>query len=134
MTGSNVDEQIVLTLLVAAGDPGVSVPSLTNLLAPILSTGIVGIVLIMLIFEIGFITKKSADRERDALRLAHENEIKTKDEQLAQLKADIAELKQANGALQVLTQEKMIPALVQATEVSRAYVTELARRNDRHGD
>lgn len=116
-------------MMFAAGDP--SLPSVTTLVAPILSTGIVGIVLVMLIFEVGFITKKSADRERDASKLAHEGELKTKDEQIAQLKADNAELKQANGALQVLTQEKMIPALVQATEVSRAYVTELARRNDR---
>lgn len=123
----------MLTLL-ASGDPSGSLPGLATLLAPILSTGIVGIVLVMLIFEIGFITKKSADREREAQRLAHENEIKTKDEQVAQLKADVGELKAANGALQVLTQEKMIPALVQATEVSRAYVTELARRNDRHRD
>lgn len=122
---------VILRLLAAGSGSGVDV---TNLLAPILSTGIVGVILVMLIFEVGFITKKSADRERAAQQLAHENETKAKDDQINQLKADVAELKAANGGLQVLTQEKMIPALVQATEVSRAYVTELARRNDRRGD
>jgi len=120
-----------LLLLAADSTDGGSGIDVTSLLAPILSTGIVGIVLIMLIFEIGFITKRSADREREASDEAHKAEIKAKDDMIDGLKADIAELKLANATLQTLTQDKMIPALVQATEVSRAYVTELARRNDR---
>lgn len=107
---------------------------LTSLLAPILSTGIVGVVLIMLIFEIGFITKRSADRERSTLEDSHRAELAVKDDLIDGLKADVSELKLANAQLQTLTQDKMIPALVQATEVSRAYVTELARRNDRNRD
>lgn len=118
----------VVWLAAADNSSGIDVGSL---LAPILSTGIVGIVLIMLIFEVGFITKKSADRERDAIKSSHDAELKVKDDLVETLRADIGELKQANASLQVLTQDKMIPALVQATEVSRAYVTELSRRNDR---
>lgn len=122
---------LVALLLAAGSDPsgtGTTV-SIPNLVAPILSTGIVGIVLIMLIFEVGFITKKSADREREAVQASHAAELKVKDDLIAGLRADVAELKVANSSLQVLTQDKMIPALVQATEVSRAYVAELARRS-----
>lgn len=117
----------------SSSDPGSSI-DITNLLAPILSTGIVGIVLIMLIFEVGLITKRSSERELEALAAAHAAEIKVKDDLIDGLQQDVRELKAANTALQTLTQEKMIPALVQATEVSRAYVTELARRNDRQRD
>lgn len=122
---------IASSLLLAAGadsSAGATV-NIPNLVAPILSTGIVGIVLIMLIFEVGFITKKSADREREAVQASHAAELKVKDDLIAGLRADVAELKVANSSLQVLTQDKMIPALVQATEVSRAYVAELARRS-----
>lgn len=122
-----------LHLLAAASDSSSSI-DLTSLLAPILSTGIVGVVLIMLIFEVGLITKRSADREQESLAAAHAAEVAVKDELIDGLQQDARELKAANTALQTLTQDKMIPALVQATEVSRAYVTELARRNDRQRD
>lgn len=120
-------------VLAAASDASSNI-DITSLLAPILSTGIVGVVLIMLIFEVGLITKRSADREQDSLAAAHDAEIAVKDDLIDGLQQDVRELKAVNTALQTLTQEKMIPALVQATEVSRAYVTELARRNDRRND
>lgn len=122
-----------MIMWLAASDPSGNI-DITSLLAPILSTGIVGVILVMLIFEIGFITKKSAERERKAMQDAHDRELEVTHDQVTGLRADVAELKQANGSLQELTRERMIPALVQATEVSRAYVTELARRNDRRRD
>lgn len=96
---------------------------LQNLLTPILSTGVVGVVLIMLIFEVGVVTKKSLDR----METSHGQELSAKDKIIEGQAADIIELKAANQGLQDLTRDKMIPALVQATEVSRAYVAELAR-------
>lgn len=96
----------------------------TNLIGPILSTGLVGIFLVMLIFEVGLVTKKSLERVVSSFKA----ELAAKDEIIKGKDADVAELKTANSDLQRLTSEKMIPALVQATEVSRAYVSELAKR------
>jgi hypothetical protein len=121
-----------LVLVAAATDPGGSGSiDVTGLIAPILSTGLVGIILIMLMFEIGIMTKKSAERERVALTASHVAEMGTKDQIIEQLKQDVTELKESNKGLQELTRDKMLPALVQATDVSRAYVTELARMNER---
>lgn len=115
-------------LLVASSGSSIDVG---NLIAPILSTGLVGVILVMLMFEIGIMTKKSAERERVALQASHESEMATKDQIIEQLKGDVVELKESNKGLQELTREKMLPALVQATDVSRAYVNELARLNER---
>lgn len=104
-------------------DPSSSI-NFGNLIGPILSTGMVGIVLLMLIFEIGLVTKKSLERLEGSVKM----ELEQKDEIIRGKDADIVELKAANADLQRLTGEKMIPALVQATEVSRAYVSELAKR------
>ena len=95
-----------------------------SLVAPILSTGLVGVVLVMLIFEIGLVTKKSLERALASFQA----ELALKDEVIKGKDADLADLKVVNADLQRLTSEKMIPALVQATEVSRAYVSELAKR------
>lgn len=67
----------------------------------------------------------------DSVEKANAASMQLKDELIARINADIVELKNANKQLQELTQERLIPALVQATDVSRAYVAELARRNDR---
>lgn len=115
--------------IIAAADPGSSI-DVTGLIAPILSTGLVGVILVMLMFEIGVVTKKSAERERVALQASHDNEMSTKDQIVDQLRQDVVELKESNKGLQELTRDKMLPALVQATDVSRAYVTELARMNE----
>lgn len=111
--------------------PSTSGLSLSGLIGPILSTGLVGIILIMLTFEIGFITKKSRDREVAASEASRLAEIKAKDDQIESLKSEVVDMKLANGTLTQLVQEKMIPAIVQSTDVGRAYVAELARRNDR---
>ena len=95
-----------------------------KLIGPIYSTGLVGLLVLMLIFEIGIVTKKSVDR----LAESHAKELTAKDEIIASQLADLVSIKVVNSDLQKLTSEKMIPALVQATEVSRAYVTELSRR------
>lgn len=121
------------TLVIAAVDPGSGV-DVGNLIAPILSTGLVGVILIMLLFEVGFITKKSADRERAALVASHVTELASKDQIIETLRQDVAEVKESNKGLQELTREKLLPALVQATDVSRAYVGELARLNERRRD
>ena len=105
-------------------DPAASGLDPTNLIGPILSTGLVGVVLIMVMFEIGLVTKKSLER----LVASYKAELDLKDAVLRGKEADLADLKAVNADLQRLTSEKMIPALVQATEVSRAYVTELAKR------
>lgn len=104
--------------------------NLGNLLGPILSTGVVGVVLLMLLFEVGFITKKSHEREVSALESSHQAELKAREDQIETLKNDVSDLKIANGTLATLVQEKMIPAIVQSTEVGKAYVAELARRNE----
>ncbi len=111
-------------VIVAAADTSGSPLDPNNLIAPILSTGLVGVVLVMLIFEIGLVTKKSLER----LVESHKAELAEKDRVITGKDADLADLKAANADLQRLTSEKMIPALVQATEVSRAYVSELAKR------
>jgi hypothetical protein len=62
------------------------------------------------------------------LKESHERELAAKDDVIGGLRTDISELKSTVAALQALTSEKMIPALVQSNTLSAAYVAEIQRR------
>lgn len=62
------------------------------------------------------------------LKESHERELASKDDIITGLRTDISELKATLAALQSLTSEKMIPALVQSNTLSAAYVAEIQRR------
>lgn len=62
------------------------------------------------------------------LQEQRDQEAKAKDEQIASLKADKAELKESLDQLQELTRTEIIPALVRANQLSSEYVTELTSR------
>lgn len=108
-------------MLMAAGSTAIQIDP--GFVASLVQFGFLGLVLIDLVGPHKYLVP----------RWSLDAQIKVKDEVIQTQRDDIAELKLANSQLQVLTQEKMIPALVQATEVSRAYVTELARRGARDG-
>jgi hypothetical protein len=62
------------------------------------------------------------------LKESHERELTAKDETISGLRTDVSELKTTVAALQALTSEKMIPALVQSNTLSAAYVAEIQKR------
>jgi hypothetical protein len=98
----------------------------TNLVTSLLQLGIVGALLIDVFATHKFVMPHWVlDRAEEA----HTKEMSLKDDLIEGLQADVKELKAANAELQQLTIKEMIPALVSATDVSRAYVAELARRN-----
>jgi hypothetical protein len=87
--------------------------------------GLLGIFVVLILRGAYVVPKYSLTN----LKEGHERELKVKDELIESLRSDLRELKAANNDLQRLTSEKMIPALVQATAVSQAYVAELAQKN-----
>lgn len=123
----------MLVGIAAATDPGTGTDVTFNggLVAQVIQFGFLGAVFIDIMWPHRFLMPTWAHRrELEVVTAGYDAQLALKDAQIKALQDDREELKSANGSLQVLTQEKMIPALVQATEVSRAYVTELARRND----
>jgi hypothetical protein len=112
----------------AAGDGGSNSVSFNGgLIAEVIQFGFLGAVFIDVVGTHKFLVPKWT---MDKAEEAHTKELALKDDIITGLKQDIVELKASNVGLQELTRERMIPALVQATDVSRAYVTELAREND----
>lgn len=119
----------VVLATAGSGDPNID---WGQLIGPIYSTGLVGAMFMLLITETWIVTKKSSER----VLAAKDLQIADKDKIIADLRSEVERcqreeidpLKRANTELQRVTTEKMIPALVQATEVSRAYVQELSRR------
>lgn len=119
---------LVMAFVIAAADTGGSGGSFNgSLIAEVVQFGFLGAVFIDVVGTHKFLVPKwTMDKVEDG----HTKELGLKDDIIAGLKQDIVELKASNVSLQELTRERMIPALVQATDVSRAYVTELAREND----
>lgn len=119
----NVKTLPVLMLLATSG-VGPDLISWERFIGPVYSTGVVGLVFFMLIFEKGIVTKRSLDR----VMQTQAEEIALRDRQLEAKDKEIAELKASSAELQRVTNERIIPALVTATDAVRAYVAELARR------
>jgi hypothetical protein len=99
-------------LLAATGDSGVDV---LKVVSPILGTGLVGVMFLMVIFRIKIMptyvydeAKKEWERER--IRLEEEN----------------SDLKQSNQALRTMTEGQIIPALVRSNQLSADYAADLA--------
>ena len=61
-------------------------------------------------------------------------ELALKDERIAALEADKAELKVSLEQLQSLTRDQIIPALVRSNQLSADYVSELAQQKRREHD
>lgn len=103
-------------------NPTSTTVNLGALLAPILSTGLVGIFLLMLLFKIKVMPSYVYDDAK---------EVWDKDRE--KFEKDIADLKEANTSLRTLTENQIIPALVRANQLSADYATDLAderrRRN-----
>lgn len=106
---------------VAATDPGTSVGGF-NLLAPIVSTGIVGVLFIMVLFRIKIMPT-----------YVYDDAMEQKDKEIARLEKDNGELKESNQALRTLTEQQIIPALVRANQLSADYASDLAAERRRHG-
>lgn len=108
--------------ILAAASPSTSdFAAVLQLLAPILGTGIVGVMFIMVILRFKIMptyvyddAKVEWDRER--ARLEQEN----------------AELKDANQALRTLTEQQIIPALVRSNQLSADYAADLAAERRAH--
>lgn len=101
-------------LAAATSDPGGTIDVL-KIVSPILGTGLVGVMFLMVIFRVKIMptyvyddAKKEWDRERG--RLENENE----------------ELKEANQVLRTLTEQQIIPALVRSNQLSADYAADLA--------
>jgi hypothetical protein len=117
------------TVLVAGassgGDSGDPLSSTASLVINLVQFGIVGLLLIDIVGTHKFIVPRWVMDQQDR---ANDAKLALKDEQIAGLRTDLAEVKAANNTLQETTRERLIPALVQATDAQRAYVEELARR------
>lgn len=119
---------IYLPALLAAASTGSGTEINGSFIAQIAQYGILG----LLFADVAAFHKVLVPRwSVDTIEKANAAAMQLKDELILSIRADNVELKNANKQLQELTQERLIPALVQATDVSRAYVAELARRNDR---
>ena len=113
----------VTAAVLASADPGSNPFGGLNYLAPIFSTGIVGVFLLMLLFRI----KIMPTYVYDDYKAEREREIAGKDK-------EIADLKESNAALRTLTEQQIIPALVRANQLSADYAADLsAERRRRHG-
>lgn len=94
-----------------------------NYLAPILSTGVVGLFLLMLLFRIKIMPT-----------YVHDDYKVEKDKEIERLEKESTELKEANSALRTLTEQQIIPALVRANQLSADYAQDLAsERRGRRG-
>ena len=123
--------QAVVMLHLADGSDGTTFSVNGGWVGQLIQFGFLGLVFIDIVGTHKFLVPAwTVKRELDAVCTGYDAQLRLKDEQIASLKEDNGLLKEANGQLQSLTQERLIPALVQATEVSRAYVAELARGND----
>lgn len=97
-----------------------------DILLPFINFGLIAVLLIMAVKKVGFVPKWTLDD----LKEAHERELKVKDQVIAGKDADLRELKEANSALQMLTREQVIPALVRSNQLSADYVQQLAERSN----
>jgi len=111
--------------MLAAGNASVSFNG--GLIAEVIQFGFLGAVFIDVVGTHKFLIPRWTQSQVEE---GHARELKLKDDIITRQQQDIAELKESNRSLQELTRERMLPALIQATDVSRAYVTELARLND----
>lgn len=94
-----------------------------NYLAPILSTGVVGLFLLMLLFRIKIMPT-----------YVHDDWKTEKEKEIARLEKESDDLKEANSALRTLTEQQIIPALVRANQLSADYAQDLAaERRGSHG-
>jgi len=107
----------VNTALLTAATEGVSGVNVTQFL----QFGLLGVVFLCVVLRKYIVPEwslRQLEDQRDA-------ELKAKDEQIASLRADKAELKESLDQLQDLTRTEIIPALVRANQLQSAYVAEL---------
>lgn len=107
-------------LLMAAGSPAEQL----NTIFSFAQFGLLGLFFLALVSKHWVVPKWSLDDIEEA----HRRELTVKDEIIEAQRLDVRDLKEANAELQRLTQERIIPALVQATGVMQSYVSELANR------
>lgn len=110
--------------LVAAGSVGAS--TAIDSFFQFAQFGLLGFVFLAIVSKHWVVPKWTLDDLEDV----HRRELAAKNGVIEAQRLDIQELKDANVELQRLTQDKIIPALVQATGVMQSYVTELARRQN----
>lgn len=122
----------------ALADPtSVSISSdIPSFILQLTQYGLLGILLIDLIGTHKLLIPKWVfDGERQAAETAvavakaqYEAVIALKDQQIADQRRDLQELKLAQNELQKQMQDRYIPALVQVTEIAKDYLEELRRR------
>lgn len=114
-----------MTAAVVLADPASTNNPFTgfNYLTPIISTGVVGLFLLMLLFRIKVMPTYVYDEYKVE-----------KDKEIARLEKENDDLKEANSALRTLTEQQIIPALVRANQLSADYAQDLAaERRGSHG-
>lgn len=119
-----------LAIIVLASTPPASNDNSTAITLPVgivsvVQLGFVGAVLFDVVGTHKFLVPRWT---LDKVEEKHDDELRLKDDLITSLQSDVQELKLATSELQKVSNEKLMPALIQATEVSRAYVSELARR------
>jgi hypothetical protein len=117
---------------IVLGDPssGTTGNSYVDLGVQLLQYGLVGLLLIDVVGTHKFLIPRWVS-DRDAA--AQAAVLLLKDQQIADLRGDLLELKTAQAELQKQMQERYIPALVQVTEIAKDYLEELRRRGLSHG-
>lgn len=103
-------------------------PNLT-LITNIIQYGLIGLLLVAILTKKFVVPRWTYDEglsQKDVV-------IAEKDRIIADKDDDIRELKESLNALQALTREQMIPALVRANQLSAEYVAEIAQGRTQSG-
>jgi hypothetical protein len=114
---------LATAVLAAAGDNSGNV--VLDQYLPFVNFGVLGILIVLLVSKKWLIPAWTLEDIKET----HERELGVKDAVIADKDEDIKELKESLNALQALTREQVIPALVRANQLSADYVAELARRS-----
>jgi hypothetical protein len=104
---------------------GSSGNGLIDQILPFLNFGIIGILVVLIVSKKWLVPAWTLEE----LKETHDRELAQKDSVIADKDEDLKELKESTAALQALTREQVIPALVRANQLSADYVAELARRS-----
>lgn len=122
----------VIPVVLAATGGNTSISINGGVITQVVQFGFLGAVFLDLVaFHRFFVTRWTSDREMKAVREGYEARLALQAERIAGLTADLGEMKDGMASLTALTQEKMIPALVQATDIAREHVMQQAIGNGR---
>jgi hypothetical protein len=114
---------LVAALMAATADDGGGVGMPTIDIAQFLQFGLLGVIFVCVVTKKFIVPEWILKQMQDQ----YDAEARLKDEQIASLKTDKAELKEDLEQLQTIYRTDVIPALVRATQLNAEYMDHKAR-------